>query len=230
MRRATLVALLASATFAGPAVASPRPIRPDISSGVRFSLTGSELTVRILPRAEGHDMRRRLWGKPIRALCSPTFNLRKLSGAVVTAVRVWPRRRKQLTYSFERDIANRVKWCLIEDASGGDVAAVDFGAFIRLYGTSASDSGVARRLRRYLLRNAVGQPWLRQVAAIAVNRGVIVVATELRPNRGSKRIAREICRLIHGADVADFTPGHSVLAHDLSVLRTCVRSRLSRRG
>jgi hypothetical protein len=81
-----------------------------------------------------------------------------------------------------------------------------------------------RELRAYLWRNVGQAPWMKKVAGVVVQRRVIAVATELRRNRYGKRVARDICRLIQGADVADFTPGHSVLGHNDVRLRTC-RSR-----
>jgi len=59
------------------------------------------------------------------------------------------------------------------------------------------------------------------VSTIGVNHKVIVVSTQLRRNRRGRRSAREICRLIQGADVADFTPGHAVIGRNDVVVRAC---------
>jgi len=171
------------------------------------------------------DTRNELWGKRIRAVCSPTFNYRKALRVAVRAVRLWPRGQTQLSYSFERDISDRVKWCLLEDAGGGDVAGVYFQVFVPVRGDTEKDRRIGRALRRYLWRNASSAPWLRRVTAIVVDRGVISVATQLRHNRRGTRSAREICSLIQGADVADFTPGHTILGHNDVVLRTCLARR-----
>jgi hypothetical protein len=231
MYRALMVALLATAALAIPALAVPSPVRLDRSHGVRFSLTGSVLTVRLVPQRNRTppDARKQLWGKRIGASCSPTFQVRDPRRSIVRAVRFWPRGQLELSYSFRQDISDRVKWCLLEDG-GRDVAAVDFEVFIRVYGGSAGDRRVGQELRRYLLRNAGSQAWLTRVRAIVVDRGVIAVATELRRDRRGKRIARRLCRLIQGADVADFTPGHTILGHEDVVLRTCRSRRQARRA
>jgi hypothetical protein len=85
-------------------------------------------------------------------------------------------------------------------------------------------------LRRYLQRNAGSSPWLGRVRGIVVQRGVIAVATDLRRNRGGRRIARRLCNLIQGADVADFTPGHTIYGDEDVVLRVCRARRQPRRA
>jgi hypothetical protein len=190
---------------------------------VRFDLRGSVLTVALVTPTHmtRPDTRAELWGKRIRAVCSPTFNYRKAVRVAVRGVRRWPRGQTELSYDFERDISDRVKWCLLEDAGGGDVASVAFQPFIAVHGDTGNDRRIGRDLRRYLWRNAGSRPWLRRVTAIVVDRGVIHIATGLRRNGRGTRSAREICNLINGADVADFTPGHTVFGHDDVVLRTC---------
>jgi hypothetical protein len=230
MHRACLVACLVPATFAGSAGAVPSPVRLDRAHGVRFSLTGSLLTVRLVPQPNRTppDARRQLWGKRIDAICSPTFSPRR-AHRVVRAVRLWPRGQMELTYRFERDISHRAKWCLLED-DGLDVAGVDFALFIPVHGDNANDRRIGRGLRRYLQRTTGSNPWLGRVRGIVVQRGVIAVATDLRRNRGGKRIARQLCNLIQGADVADFTPGHTIYGHEDVVLRVCRARRQPRRA
>lgn len=204
-----MLSCLATAFCAGSTVASTAPVRLDRSHGLRFTLAGSVLTVGLVPaNGKPPDARKRLWGKRIRGICSPSFSPQE-PPRVVRTVALWPRGQEKLSFSFERDIAARATWCLLEGVSGVDVAGVDFGVFIRIWADRASDRRVGQELRRYLLRNAGSAPWLRRVAAIVVDRDVIAVSTLLRRNRRGKPIARQICRLIHGADVADFTPGHT---------------------
>ena len=190
---------------------------------MRFDLSGSVLTVALVtPTVRAQPTTRaQLWGKRIRAVCSPSFDYRQARRVAVHAVQLWPRRQTELSYTFERDISDRVKWCLLEDAGGGDVAAVDFEPFIAVHADSASDRRIGNRLRRYLWRNARSRPWLIQVSAIVVDHKVIGVVTQLRRDRRGRRSAREICRLIQGADVADFTPGHAVVGRNDVVVRAC---------
>jgi hypothetical protein len=208
--------VIATLVTAALVAAAPAPVRVDRDHGVRFELSGPVLTVSLTKPTVGPEV----WGRRVRAACSPRF-AHDLD-AVVHAVQLWPDGQTQLSYRFVRDVSARVKWCLIEDArSGGDIAAVQFEVFIPVSGESAKDRRMGRRLRSYLLRNAGDAPWLRQVTGILVERGVIAVSTELRPNRHGKRIARSICSLIQGSDVADFTPGHTVFGRDQVGLRVC---------
>jgi hypothetical protein len=193
----------------------------DREAGVRFELAGPVLTVSLTRP----DASAELWGNRIRAVCSPVFNPAQARRRAVREVQEWPQGQTELAYSFERDISERVKWCLLEDAeSGGDIAGVDFQVFFPVYGDTPKDRKVGRELRAYLWRGHA--PWMRKIAAIVVQRGVIAVATELRRTRYGKRVARDICRLIQGADVADFTPGHTVYGREDVVLRRCRARKL----
>jgi hypothetical protein len=217
VRRTFVVASLAALACAISATAAPAPVRVDRSHGVRFDLNGPVLTVALLRS----DARAELWGERIRAVCSPTFDYRRARRVAVRAVQLWPDGQAELSYTFERDISDRVTWCLLEDEGGGDVAAVDFQHFIAVHADSPKDRQIGHRLRRYLWRNAGSRPWLRQVRAIVVDRKVIAVATGLRRDGPGRRSAREICQLIQGADVADFTPGHTVFGRNDVVVRAC---------
>jgi hypothetical protein len=57
--------------------------------------------------------------------------------------------------------------------------------------------------------------------SISVSRGVITVATRYDRSRLGRIGARDVCNLIQGSDVADFTEGHRVLAADGTVLARC---------
>jgi hypothetical protein len=226
VRRTLAVACLTATTFAASAVASPSQVALDRQHGVRFTMTGPVLTVRLVPHEnrDPPDVRRKVWGKRIDAICSPTFNPRGAVRRAVHAVRLWPRGQMEVSYRFRRDISDQVRWCLLEDG-GVDVAAVGFRVFIRLYGDNADDRRIGQELRRYLLHTAGSQPWLRRVKAIVVDRGVIAIVTDLRRTRRGKRIARQLCGLIQGADVADFTSGHRIFGPEEVVLRVCPARR-----
>jgi hypothetical protein len=220
VRRAFIVGFLAAASIAVSATASPAPVRVDRSKGVRFDLEGSVLTVGLVAPGMS-DTRDELWGERIRAVCSPTFAYRNARRSIVHGVQLWPEGQTELTYDFGRDISNRVKWCLLEEVSGGDIAAVQFQVFIAIHGASAEDRRIARQLRQYLWRNASTRSWIRRVTAIVVERKVISVRTRLRHDRRGMRSAREICRFIQGADVADFIAGHTVFGRNDVVLEFC---------
>ena len=226
MHRALILGSLAAVSIAVSASASPSPVRVDRDRGVRFDLEGSVLTVGLVGRTQ---TRSEVWGKRIRAVCSPTFGYRKTLRVAVRAAQLWPTGQPELAFSFDRDISDRVKWCLLEDVGGGDIADVQFQAFIPVHGASAKDRRIGRRLSSYLWRNAGAAPWVRQVRGIIVDQGVITVATQLRDQPRGNRIARVICGLIQGSDVADFTPGHTVVGHNEVVLEFC-RARAPTEG
>ena len=70
---------------------------------------------------------------------------------------------------------------------------------------------MAADVQRYFKRNAYAARWYADVESISVNAGVVTVGTALDLNRASGRqAAADICNLIQGSDVADFTPGHTV--------------------
>lgn len=81
---------------------------------------------------------------------------------------------------------------------------------VAIRGETRFDAGLAWDLRRYLRRNAGLAPWYHAVWRIYARRGVLTVRTTLRRTGFGRAAAREICQLIQGADVADFTPGHTV--------------------
>jgi hypothetical protein len=226
VRRAFILGFLSAVSIAVSATASPSPVRVDRDHGVRFDLEGSVLTVGLVGQTETST---ELWGKRIRAVCSPTFGYRETLRVAVRGVQLWPTGQTELTYNFDRDISDRVKWCLLEEVSGGDIADAQFQAFIVVHGASAKDRRIGRGLRSYLWRNAGAAPWLRQLRAIVVDHGVITVATQLRDQPRGNRIAREICGLIQGSDVADFTPGHTVIGRNDVVLEFC-RARAPTEG
>ncbi len=67
-------------------------------------------------------------------------------------------------------------------------------------------------VKRYFRRNAAPVPWYSEVELITVVGGVVTVDTTLDlDERQGRKAAAEICNLIQGSDVADFTPGHTVL-------------------
>jgi hypothetical protein len=213
--RALVLASLAAVWLAAPAAAAPAPAGVDRDHGVRFDLTGPTLTVTLLDVAETREA---VWGQRVRAACAARFSGR---GAVHTEL-TWPDGATELVFAFDRDISDRVKWCLIEAAGGGgDIAAFSWVTPIRVHGTTAQDRRMGRRLRAYMRRSADPPPWLRRVFAIVVDRRRIAVVTTLRRNRQGRRGARELCRVIQGSDVADFTPGHRVLGLNDVLLRRC---------
>jgi hypothetical protein len=222
LRRLFLVAGVSAATLAASPAASTSKVALDREHGVRFDLTGSVLTVRLVPQREMSppDARKDVWGKRIDAICSPTFSARRSRRASVRAIRRWPTGQMELRYTFPRDISHRVKWCLLEDG-GRDVASADFQVFIPVYGESRKDRKIGRDLRAYLWRDAGSERWLRRVGGILVDRGVISIATDLRRNRRGRRIARRLCSVIYGADVADFARRHSIVGEEDAVLRVC---------
>ena len=89
---------------------------------------------------------------------------------------------------------------------------------------SAQDESMARDVRRYFHRNAEQASWYSEIESITVADGVITITTsadlgevnaDLSELTGRQfTVTDEICSLIQGSDVADFTPGHRVLGRD----------------
>jgi hypothetical protein len=76
---------------------------------------------------------------------------------------------------------------------------------------SGADKAMAIDVQRYFRRNAAAAPWYSEVELIAVTDGVVTIDTTLDLDEPQDRkTADEICNLIQGSDVADFTPGHTV--------------------
>ena len=205
------------------AVAAASVTRVDESNGVRFHLNGRRLTLRLAPQrgSSPPDVRRDVWGKGIQAVCSATFSQRRAGNIAESAELVWPRGKKTLRVRLDRDVSSRVRWCLLEGDSGGDVASVTFRAFIWVGGDTKADRRTGQQLRRYLLAKSGPRPWLSRIDTISVNDRRITVGTDLKPDAEGKRIARRVCSLIRASDVAAGATKHRVLGRRGGVLRTC---------
>lgn len=92
---------------------------------------------------------------------------------------------------------------------------------IAILGQTREDVALARDLRRYLRRNAGIASWYPAVRLIEARRMVLTVHTTLRATRGGRSAARQVCDLIQGADVADFTPGHTIRGRKEGRIVTC---------
>jgi hypothetical protein len=76
---------------------------------------------------------------------------------------------------------------------------------------SGADKAMAVDVQRYFRRNAAAAPWYSEIQLIAVTDGVVRIDTTLNlAQPQGRKVAAEICNLIQGSDVADFTPGHTV--------------------
>lgn len=95
----------------------------DWGAGIRFTLDSRVLSARLLPRAPKR-VRRKVYGKRIRAVCGTSFVFTR--SVKVRYARVWPRRRTSVRFRFRRNISRRARWCLLEHPAGGDVAFVSF--------------------------------------------------------------------------------------------------------
>lgn len=169
------------------------------------------------------DVRDEVWGEEISAACSPVYtrSVRRLRRAVVRDVRVWPEGGRELTYTFPRDISGRVKWCLLEKDGGTDVAAADFGIFIRIYASNAADRRAGQALRRHLLQRAATRPWVRRIRALVVDRGMIALTTDLRRYRRGRQIAKALCTPVRESGTAADPSGHAVYGRNDARLRPC---------
>jgi hypothetical protein len=131
-RRCLLVVCAALAAAAGVPGAAAANVRSatDHAAGVRFTLDGRALTLRLVPQA-GHkppDARRKLWGHRLRASCGhsgPAGNP-LVAGLTFIPFR-WPRGTLTRKVHLSRDVSASPGWCIVEAVSdGGDIAAVNF--------------------------------------------------------------------------------------------------------
>ena len=193
---ATLLLLL----LVVPAAQAGQAVELDREHGVRFTVAGPGLTVALEPQVgiSPPDVREKVWGKRVGAVCSPvfTFRDRRLRRVAVTQVQVWPEGQFQLSYTFERDISDRVKWCSLEEVDGGgDVASAGFAPFIRIYADTPRQRRVGRRLRSDLLRGG-SEPWFPEAFGIVVGDGSAAISTNLPRDARGRRIARRLCGLV----------------------------------
>ena len=101
---------------------------------------------------------------------------------------------------------------------GGDSTAEDSVIEIATVGADSGDQAMATDVQRYFKRNASPAPWYGDIESISVVDGVITIDTALDLGEPSGRAAADqICALIQGSDVADFTPGHTVLGDEAVV-------------
>ena len=102
----------------------------DVSAGVRFSLTGRQLTVSVLSWAP-FETRQKVSGARIRATCGVAYAQVGPEGDPRNAreerTRLWPGGRKTLSFRFARDISRNARWCRVEDPTVGNVGFVRFG-------------------------------------------------------------------------------------------------------
>jgi hypothetical protein len=96
---------------------------------------------------------------------------------------------------------------------------------IAIRGETRVDKAFARDLGRYLRRNGSVAPWYPRVRTIGADRGVFTVRTTLRRTRAGRAAAGQICDLIQGSDLADFTPGHTIRGRESRRIRVCPERR-----
>ena len=83
---------------------------------------------------------------------------------------------------------------------------------------------MAAHVERYFERNASQAPWYEDIQSISVVGGVITIDTTLNLNAPpGSAAADQICGLIQGSDVADFTPGHTVRGEGDPMVCPCRR-------
>ena len=103
----------------------------DVQAGVRFSLDGRQLTVRLFSWTP-NETHNRVAGARIRATCGVAFAQVGPEGDPRSAreerTRLWPAGRDTVRFRFARDISKNARWCRVEDPAVGHVAFVKFGS------------------------------------------------------------------------------------------------------
>ena len=96
---------------------------------------------------------------------------------------------------------------------------------VSIRGETRDDEDLARELRRYFERNAGSARWYHSLRTFEADDGVFTIHTALRRNQRGRAAADQICNLIQGSDLADFTPGHSVRGREGERIAVCPRRR-----
>jgi hypothetical protein len=76
---------------------------------------------------------------------------------------------------------------------------------------------------RYFRHNFRGLYWYGHIEQVRVERGVITTVTDLAVRGNDRFAASQICDGIQGSDVADFTPGHTVVGRNGAKVRCPTR-------
>lgn len=113
------------ARFGEPPAPGPT-VAVDVEAGVRFSLDGGVLTVRLGGWAPSKT-RQRVAGERIRATCGDPLGSPPGDPRREARTRFWPASRARVRYSFRRDMARIARWCRLEHPADGHVAFVRFG-------------------------------------------------------------------------------------------------------
>jgi hypothetical protein len=93
---------------------------------------------------------------------------------------------------------------------------------VQVVGKSAADRRIASDFYEYLQRGCVkGVKPCDNFERVEANDSVLTVTSDLEPTDENRRIAMEICSVIQGSDVADFSKGHTVNGRDSITLATC---------
>jgi hypothetical protein len=128
-----------------------------------------------------------------------------------------------------RPVARRVPWqflflgvaVLVALAFGVWAWARDEPGTSEASPVSAQDESMARDVQGYFRHNAEQTSWYPEIESITVVGGVITITTSADLNATGGEVAGRrftvrdvICSLVQASDVADFTPGHTVLGRD----------------
>jgi len=94
-------------------------------------------------------------------------------------------------------------------------------------GHSAPDRRIASDFYNYVRRGCDARPvkLCDSFERVAAKNGVLTITTDLESTAANRRIARQICAVIQGSDVADFTEGHTVRGRGSTRLVTCPARR-----
>jgi hypothetical protein len=121
--RAGVAIVIALMLAFSPAADAALKRKKDRRAGVTFRLNGAHLTMKLSEQANPRTAKK-LLGKRVAAACGTSLR----RGRVYDEVFTWPRERASVAVDLDRDISNRVAYCLLEDAeSGRDIALVEFG-------------------------------------------------------------------------------------------------------
>jgi hypothetical protein len=179
----------------------------DPEAGVRFTLDGRVLTVRVLASAPG-ETRDKLSGKRLRATCAKGFVNGPGPGPgpdlLQTRTRLWPAGRDTVRFHFPGDISGIATWCRLEDPVVGHIA------FVKLRGAVTAPPTATLSPEQEVER--IGNRWAPLFAA-APNPDACAGFDELHPNRevavkymGQPACEQAICERVGHRAIKNCTP------------------------
>jgi hypothetical protein len=130
-------------------------------------------------------------------------------------------------YSFRVKGRGLTQPPMIFEATIGNAIGGTSKRGVEVVGHSAADRRIASDFYKYVRRGCDRRPvrLCDSLERVEAKNRVLTITTDLESTAFNRRIARQICAVIQGSDVADFTEGHTVRGRSSTRLATCPARR-----